>query len=342
MNNEEKIVEIDKVMDITKKPIDEFENKVPKIQVKKIKKHLEAKKIVYEAKNIVAESDAQMQECKLLLEDDLREYKEAQQSLRDGGLDEAKSLLSKLGQFEEKDNSLEDSAVFETKENVKPIVIKDIKSGKFTGLILALLAGFTTLVGLIYLATEKLGIPLDITKIPKNETIIKIFEWFSSLAGIEGNMMIGVGLLSLAILLVIFIVYAIRVGLKGASNLRFANSQMLETEKYIAHKTNCKIEMDRVDVHITDTVKTLKDYEVLLHEQSAKLKRVLHFEGNHNNIAEYQAKSKEEIVLAQNLIDNIERFMATPMSEEGKLSGKSTLFLKSTKEALHEVLTKLN
>jgi len=343
MNNEEKIIEVmDDSTNIEEKVIDETNEDILATPVKKIKKHLKAKKLVDEAKNIVAESDMQMQECKLLLEDDLREYKNSQESLKNGGLDDAKLILFNLNQFKSKDESLEESVVFETKKDVKPIVIKDVSSGRFTGSILSLLAGLGTLMGLVYIATEKLGLTLDITKVPTSETMKKIAEWFSSLVGIEGNMMLGIGLLSLLTLLVMFIVYAIRVGLKGVSNLHFANSQMLKTEKYIAHKTNCKIEMDRVDAHITDTVKTLKDYEVLLYEQNAKLKRVLHFEGSHHNMDDYQVKSKEEIVIAKGLIDNIERFMSTPMSEDGKLSGKSTLYLHSAKEILQKALARLD
>jgi len=34
--------------------------------------------------------------------------------------------------------------------------------------------------------------------------------------------------------------------------------------------------MDKVDAYIHDAIKTLKTYEVVLHEQKAKLERILH------------------------------------------------------------------
>jgi len=116
---------------------------------------------------------------------------------------------------------------------------------------------------------------------------------------------------------------------------------MREIQKYITHKSNCKVEMDRVDVHITDAINVLKDYEVVLNEQKGKLKRVLHFEGQKENFSEYQIKSTEMMKDTESLIENVGRFIMTPMSEEGKLSDKSTLFLHSAKENLEKVLAKL-
>jgi len=308
----------------------------------KIKKHHAAKKLVEEAKSIVQSSDNEMQDCKLLLADDLREYEHAKQALKMGGLDDAKALLSELGYDDASIEIDENQVVFEAKDDVEPIVLKDVHSGRFTGLLLSLVGGAVTLGGLVYWATEKLGMTLNITKVPSNETIHNIFGWFGTLIGRPDDALNGALVVAAAVLAVMILIYLLRVGLKGSANLRFATQQMKETQKYITHKTNCKVEMDRVDAHITDAIEVLKDYEVLLNEQGGKLKRILHFEGQKDTLSDYHAKSVSEMKDTQNLIENIGRFIATPMSEEGKLSGKSTLFLHSAKEALQKTLARFS
>ena len=315
----------------------EVDNKALTLAAEKTKKHVAAKKLVEEAKSIVEASDSEMQDCKLLLEDDLRDYDDAKRALHEGGLNDAKALLFELGHTQASNEEMEDdSVVFEAKEDVKPIVLKDVSSGMFSGLMLSLLGGAVTLGGLVYLATEKLGITLDISKVPANETLQDIFGWFGTQVGRPDDALNGGLLVGVVVLLVMVLLYVTRVGLKGGSNLRFAEQQMKETQKYIIHKSNCKIEMDRVDAHIKDAIEVLKDYEVVLNEQNGKLARIRHFEDKQPSLTGYHDKSVQEMNHTQNLIESISRFTATPMSAEGKLSGKSTLFLHSAKEVMQK------
>jgi len=150
------------------------------------------------------------------------------------------------------------------------------------------------------------------------------------------------GIVALAVLLVMVLVYLMRVGLKGGSNLHFANEQMKETQKYVAHKANCKMEMDRVDLHITDAVNTLNDYKILLNEQSGKLKRILHFEAGEAEQHGYTHSSIEEMKETQNLITSIQDFMAQPISNEGKLSEDNVHALHQAKDYVQKLLSKLS
>lgn len=306
----------------------------------KVKKHQEAKKLVEEAKSIVEASDSELNDCKLLLQEDLQEYDDAKRSLNTGALNEAKALLSELGHTQSSNETVDDDVVvFEAKDDVQPMMIKNVSSGIFTGLILALLGGFATFMGLVYLATEKLGMTLDLSTVPEQETVQDIFGWFGTQVGFKDDALNGGVLVGLAVLIVMVLIYVVRVNLKGGSNLRFAEQQMKETQKYITYKTNCKIEMDRVDAHIKDAIAVLKDYEVVLAEQNGKLARIRHFEGKQPSLTGYHDKSVNEMNHTQNIIESISRFMATPMSQEGKLSGKSTLFLHSAKEVMQKAVS---
>jgi len=352
--NEEKIVEdmvelADEIVEEVQESIEDVaedvaeESKVLARKPEKMKKHAEAKKLVEEAKSIVQASESDLEDCKLLLENDLKDYAVAKIALNEGGLDASKALLSELGHTVSSDTDEEsDQVVFEAKDNVQPIVLKDVNSGRFTGFLLSLLGGVVTLGGLVYWATEKLGMTLYVDKMPSNETIKSIFGWIGTQVGRVDDAMNGGLLVAAIVLAVMILIYVLRVWLKGGANLRFATDQMKETQKYITHKANCKVEMDRVDAHITDAINLLKDYEVVLNEQSGKLKRVLHFEGKQSSSAEYHPTSVTEMKETQTFIENIERFITTPMSEEGKLSGKSSLFLHSAKESLQKILARFS
>lgn len=305
----------------------------------KAKKHTKAKLLVEKAKKIVKEANKRTEACKLLLETDLKKYQDAKSELKAGGFDACISLVKKLGYKAKGDEpSEETTVVFEIKEEVKPLVIKDVSSGKFTGLVYALIIGFITAVGLVYLATEKLEMTLNVTKVPSEDIVQSILAWFSTTIGMQEDVYIGTGVFGLAVLLVMILVYIARVSLKANSNLHFAVKQFVEAELYTEKKANCKVEMDKVDAHIKDVIDTLKTYEVVFNEQRGKLQRILYIEGEKEKSTEYHDKSYLEIRETKELISRISDFMNIPMSDEGKLSARSVLFLQSAKDKIDKML----
>ncbi|WP_415406193.1 hypothetical protein ACLHDG_10530 [Sulfurovum sp. CS9] len=335
---EENVSEMEEVVEET---VSEVKEEVIS-EVQNMKKNDQAVALVGKAKNIVKESEKQLEACKLLLSDDLKEYEEAKKALNEGGLNACEALLSESGYIDESEETIEeDGVVFEAKEDLAPIVLQDVSSGKFTGFIMALIGGAVTLGGMIYVATEKLGVTLDLSKVPAAEAIKPVFGYYGTLVGMNENANIGMALVAVVTLLVMWIIYAIRVSTKGSKNLHFATQQLEEAEAYTAHKSNCKEEMDKVDVHIHNAISTLKTYQVLFNEQKGKLQRILHIEGTKEALSEYHEKSILEMRETQGLINSVRSFMATPMSEEGKLSGKSTLFLHSAKSKMQKVIDRL-
>ncbi len=323
---------------VTEETVSEVQEEVIS-EVQNMKKNDQAVVLVGKAKNIVKESEKQLEACKLLLSDDLKEYEEAKKALNEGGLNTCEALLSESGYIDESDETIEeDAVVFEPKEDLEPIRLQDVSSGKFTGFIMALIGGAATLGGMVYVATEKLGVTLDLSKVPTPETTKPVFAYYGTLVGMNENVNIGMALVAVVTLLVMWIIYAIRVSTKGSKNLNFATQQLEEAEAYTVHKGSCKEEMDKVDVHIHDAITTLKTYQVLFNEQKGKLQRILHIEGEKEALSEYHEKSVSEMRETQGLVNSIRSFMATPMSEEGKLSGKSTLFLHSTKSKMQKMI----
>jgi len=307
-----------------------------------MKKSDAAMMLIEKTKHIVNDAEKQMEACKLLLEEDLKGYHEAKAALESEALHESEELLSVLG-FEnenEEESEKEEVVVFERKEELPPFVVQEVGSGKFTGFLMALVAGVATFAGMVYVATEKVGITLDVTKVPSIDTAKEVLGWYATLFGGKPDLFLGGAFVAAVTLLVMWIVYAIRVSSKASSNLAFAKRQLAEAEAYVKQKGSCKEEMDRVDAHIQDAIATMKSFQVLLHEQNAKLKRIMHIEGHKEN-TQYHDRSREEMRLTHMLTDAIREFMSIPMSEEGKLSGKSTLFLHSAKSKLQKMIDRL-
>ena len=335
----EKVVEEEISSDESEAVEEELEDIDP--HIKNLKKNDAAKLLVKKANIIVNEAETQLEECKLLLERDLQGYESAKQSLKDNGLDASEELLTILGFQIEENSAPEDMVAFEPQEEVTPIHIKDVSSGAFSGFILALIAGIVTLMGLLYAATEKAGITLDLSKVPSSEEMASLLKGAGALVGMPKEPMMGGILIVLSVLLVTFIVYKIRVALKASANINMAKEQLVAAEEYCAQKGSCKKEMDKVDAYINDAIETLKLYKVILSEQRGKLERVLYLEKDKVENAEFHPKSMIEINDTQELVSNIKDFMSVPMSEEGKLSGKSSLFLHRAKSKVQKVIDRL-
>ena len=321
----------------TDAPLDDEAN----AQIENLKKHEAALLLIEKTRHIVDDTEKQLDACKLLLQDDLKRYEDAKQSLEENALNESESLLKVLGYEESEEENPEDVVTFQPKEELPPFEVKDVSSGKFTSFLLALIAGFLTFVGLVYLATEKAGVTLDVTKVPTQETATKVLGWYATLFGGKPDLFLGGAFVFIVVMLVMGVIYGIRVASRASSNLAFAKQQLEEAQEYAKKKGDCKEEMDRVDAHMNDAVTALKTYEVILGEQNGKLKRILHIEGVKEHENEYHPKSLNEMHETKRLIESIKQFMATSMSEEGRLSEKSKVLLENAKEKLQQFIDKL-
>jgi len=316
-------------------------------QIENMKRHDAAVLLVTKTRHIINDAEKQMDACRMLLKDDLQAYEEAKDQLKANALDESESLLEELGYGQEQENAYapaeeeeaeENTVVFEAKEERPPFYVQDVSSGKFGSFMLSLLVGAGTLAGFTYFAALKTGTALDLSKMPSPETLKSLAAWYGTLITGKEDLMIGGGAVALVTLLIMWIVYGVRVSGKAKRNLAFAKQQLEDAQEYANYKGNCKTEMDKVDAHMNEAIKVLKTYEVVLHEQNGKLKRIIHIEGIKEVPSEYHEKSREEMAHTKTLVDAVKTFISTPMSEEGKLSGKSTMFLHSAKSKLQKVL----
>ncbi|HIP18254.1 MAG TPA: hypothetical protein EYG78_02845, partial [Sulfurovum sp.] len=237
----------------SQEPVNETDEADVDGQIQNMKKNDAAKMMVNKAKIIVKESEAQLDECKLLLASDLEHYEKAKQDLKNNGLNASEVLLSQLGYEAEESAELDDDmVVFEPKTEVEPIQIKDVSSGAFTGAIMALIAGVATLIAMVFVAMTKLNISWYVSTVFTKETLTPVIQWYANLVGMGQQPMVGAALIGLAVLLVMWIVYKIRVSIRASHNVNMAKAQLESAEAYSAQKGTCKEEMDKVDAYIHD------------------------------------------------------------------------------------------
>lgn len=303
-------------------------------------RHDTAQGMVEEAREIVKQTEMQMQECRLLLADDLIGYEEAKNSLFEKSLAKSEILLGEVGEIPEAREVDEDFVLFEPKEEIAPFEVRDINSGRFTGVLLALLAGVAALLGLVYLATQKLGTTLKLDQTPSMEMISTHLSWFSTPFTGNADFNIGTTVVVSSVILVVAIVYLLRVTLKANENFRFAADQLKDAHAYSEAKGDCKSEMEKVDEHIKESIKLLNLYQVLLNEQNGKLERIRYIEPD-KDLEALHPKSLSAILDTQKLLEAIHVLMETPMSEEGRLSSRSALILRRTQEKAEEFIDKL-
>ncbi len=300
--------------------------------------HEKAEHIIVDAKKIIEDAETQLTECMLILNNDLKNFKESRKSLKEKSLEKSETLLKKLGFnsdmiSEDKNEKVEFG--YKEQNDIEKVDIKKVSSGKFTSFILSLIIGAITTIGLLFFASSALKTDFDINKIQDIDYLEPLLVWIGQLFTANADLNIGIGVLAVITLLIMYIMYKIRVSLRASHNLREAKDSHEQAEFYCTKKDECKKEIERVDAHITEVIKTFDVYSVFLNEQNSKLQRILFIEDKQDNFDSYHYKSQMIIEATQILVDSINNMLSVPMSKGGMLSIESEEALFKTKTALN-------
>ncbi|SFV53261.1 ORF 73; extensive acidic domains, potential leucine zipper; immediate early protein homolog [hydrothermal vent metagenome] len=278
--------------------------------------------LIDEARAIVEASDSEVRDCMQTLDADIKAFEDRKSQLLNGSAHTIEELLDEVG-FEPEDivDIGSDGVDFAKEERVKPMRVKSLSSGRFSSFILGLIVAFASAVGWIYVATEKLGLTLDVSKLPTPEVQNQIFSWIGGgMTGGEGNPMYGMGIVALTAIISLWVVYAIRVYLRSVKNQKIAEKINEDAKFYCTEKEECKKEMESVSRHIHEVIKIMDTYDILFEEQNAKIRRIIHLEGK-LPFHEYHQKSKDEMNQAGILVESLSRLISTAMADEhGSLS----------------------
>ncbi len=336
-------------VEIAKDVVEEISEPVESVveeQIKNVKKSKleEAQELIENSKKIVSQVDSEVDECKIGVSEVANEFDVTKTTFNETVFSNSKNLLEKVG-YEY--SSSDDDEPFElslgNEEEQEKFSIENINTGRFTGLILALIMGLLTAIGMVYFALTQLKIDLKtVTPETITEQINPILTWIGTFGGhTGGNMIVGAIILGFSALIVAWIVYAIRVNLKAKKNLHVAQKVYEKTSEYCSSKENCKSEMKKIDSHLREAIVEISNFKMMLEEQIAKLKRVLHVEGEYDEEKEYHPTSKKIMRETEKEMRAIEKLLNTAVTKNGKLNFQSVQALSSAREVYADYLGRI-
>ena len=327
--DEESLVEVE----------EKIEEKVEKVK-KPLSKNDESKALMKNAEMLVSKADKDVKDVEDVVAEHVSAFKAKKQALADSTLAETKRLLEEVNY--EYSNDDEESEPFElslgsTKEKVD---IKNIGSGHFTGFILALIGMLATVAAWIFFAAKKTATVITPDKLPEQSAMDAMFTWIGGgMTGSTGNPLFGMITVALTALFIGFLIYKMRVSLKENKNFKVANKAFEKSHVYVEEQKESKSEMERIDKHIVEATPLIEGYSVVLEEENAKLKRILHVEGKLEEMSEYHTNSKHTMDETANLMKRVERFINTPVSKDGRFNEDSVNAYREAKALYSSYIT---
>jgi hypothetical protein len=308
--------------------------------VKKKNKLAEAEALIEASKELVAKVDSEVAECKIGTSEAAEKFDEAKRTFKNKTLKSADMLLEKVGfdyvtheEAEAFELSIDDAAD-------KNFTVKSLSSGRFTGLLLAILVALLTAGAWIYFAMRKLNIdPRALDAKTAMSNLTPILEWIGGLVG--GTASVGALILGFSALIMAWLVYAIRVHLKAQKNLRIAKDTFDKSTEYCMTQEECQREMKKVDNHLREATTEIGNLETILNEQLAALKRVIHVEGVHEEDKEYHPSSKKVMRETEKIMRAAENLLDTAITKDRKLNPQSVHALNNAKAIYSEYLSRI-
>jgi len=221
--------------------------------------------------------------------------------------------------------------------------VKNLSSGRFIGFMLALTVALLTVGTWLYFAAMKLNIDLNALNLETAVSYVEpVLTWIGGEnIGAKGNIVIGALVLSFSALVLGWLMYAIYINLKGTKNLRIAQEMREKSNEYCMTQEECKAEMKRVDAHLREATAEIKNFETILNEQSATLKRILHVEGAYEEDKKYHPSSTKVMREIEKTLKSSERLLYTAITKNGKLNFDSVQALNEARAVYDEYLARI-
>jgi len=305
----------------------------------------EAKDLIENSKDLVSEVDSAVQECQLDVSKAANGFDTQKRTFINQVFKNSEALLQKVGIEYGANGSVNEPFELSVDTATDNIEIGYISSGRFTGMLLAMIFALVTSLAWIYFAMKSLNIPLE-----KNNLNLEFIEshtdailtWIGGgMLGIDGDPMIGGLTLGFSALIVAWVVYALRVNFKADKNLRVAKKAYIESRAYSSSKDECRKEMLRVDAHLRDAIISIEDFTIILNEQNAILKRIVYVEGIANEDRDYHPSSKKTMRETERLMKSIESLLNTSITKKGVLNPESQKVLAIAKAVFADFIARI-
>jgi hypothetical protein len=306
-------------------------------------KFTEAEALIVTSQDLVAKVDLDVAECKVGISEAAEEFDSAKKTFNNVTFKNAEDLLERIG-FEYTTYTESDAFELSISESLKEkFSVDKLRSGKFTGFILAILVALATVGTWIYLATSKLGIDIgSLTVETATSHVNPVLTWIGGdIVSADTNMIMGALILGFSALIMAWLVYALRTKLRASKNLRIAKDTFEKSNEYCLSQEECQREMKKVDGHLRAATVEIKNFEMILNEQSSVLKRILHVEGAYDDEKEYHPSSKKVMRETEKIMRAAESLLETAITTDRKLNFQSVQALNFAREVYSEYLSRI-
>jgi hypothetical protein len=326
--------------DIIIEDIDLKNDRVEEITQKPLSKNAHAKKLIDESKKLISNIDKEVYESKNIVSQHIDKLKEEKSKLTNATIIHSRVLLEKLNHPYTQEDDFEP---FEVQLGTahEDVSVKNVGSGWFTGLLLALLGMVATALAWLFVSNKVTGETIPLDKLPTKEFILEKIQDETLFSWMGGNPQVGMAVMGLSTLLIGYIIYKVRVSIKENKNLKIANDTLENSTNYVNRQQESKSEIVNLDKHITEVTPLIVNYRVLLDEQNAKLERIIHIEGELENHAEYQRTSQEIMADTEKLMESVERLISISITKEGSVNELSRNALIDARVLYESYLSKL-
>ena len=305
-----------------------------------VNKNEQARELMKNSAQLISEADSDVAITKNSISENVSRFDDVKSNLLNSTIKQSQELLEQASYDYA---NIEQEEPFEISLGTvdEKIRVTDVNSGAFSGFILALLSIVAVAGAWLYTASQKVGVILTPELIDNQADQTAIFKWIGGITGAEVDPMLGMVTVGVTSLLVGWIVYKLRVSTKENKNLKVATNTFEKSNIYVENQREAKTEMEQIDAHIMETIPVVEDYNILINEQNAKLKRILHVEGIKENNSEYHSSSIEAMKETDLLMERVEALVSIPMTKDGKLNSDSITALNEAKSVSDYFVSKL-
>ena len=315
-------------------------------------KNGKARELVASAKEMMHEIENQICDTDLIFEDDLKAYKTLREGISSHTLKTFDDIYLEIKNIEFKgavvtytDDTMEDigEEFCNCKDEIKSVIIPKVKSGAFGAMISGLFAGVATAAAAVAVAVTQLGIQVDPKKIPTEEEITSVLEWFGAFVNFGNpnipDMMEGALLLGGTAGAITLIITFLMLSSKSKKNLIAAEATFEEATAVHLDKSTQNRKTMSMTEYVEALERNLKTLKVYMDEYNAILNRIVHVEGTDYNA--YSITSQSDVQKALSIYKRTKSLITTKVvTPEGTVSPASKYEIDKSIKFLEELTGK--
>jgi hypothetical protein len=303
-------------------------------------KNLIAKNKIEETKNKVQKIEEEVQKTIEEVKAKIADFEDYEANVLNNVISRAKTRLKDIGFEEPEDEVVLPKVKIDTAKDVPPLNINDISTGVGSSFVSGLVGALATVAGWCIYVSRLQDVPFPPHKLPQVPEMMEKAKLISTSLGLEADPMIGAGIVGGSALVVFTVIYKSLVTMKASKNLEISKKLEQDAKEYSKKRLQLKDMVLKISEHIDELRHTTEEFEVLLDEKGASLRRAKAFE-NVDSFDKLHEKTKETAKDTHELIVELEKLLAAPMAKDAVLNEESLQALQRADELITKQVKKI-